>query len=79
MVFRTVFDANIYAGLEGAIQAQSCEKAYNRFKRHWVAAGSRIPTERSNIFAERGIKIVQELTAITPENLNLRFLLSNKM
>ena len=55
----------------------SYPKAITCFHTHWIKDESAIPTQRSNMCAERAIKVVQELNATNAETLNKWFLLFN--
>lgn len=72
------FRPQSHASLSEAVQNYA--KAYNSFIKHWKEEDTVIDTARSNICAECGIKCVQEIMKHTkiPENINKRFILSNK-
>ncbi len=73
-----LFDPNNYDQLETL--CAEFKKALKSVKTFWSQEPSPIPTQRSNICAERGIKILQDLKPLckSQQKLNLRFVLSNK-
>ena len=61
-------------------QVEKYPKAAVCLKTHWSTDPSPLNSQRSNICAERAIKVLQDLYPLcrSAEKLNLRFLLSNK-
>ena len=56
------------------------KKAHKSFLQNWVNNNTAIKTQRSNICAKQGIKIVQDIKPLccSSKTLNLEFILSNK-
>lgn len=54
-------------------------KALNSLRKFWSTEPTPIPTQRSNICAERAIKVMQDLLPLckSSEKLNVKFLLTN--
>ena len=71
------YDDNIFYKLFYAVQL--FEKAKKCLITHWSKLPSAIETQRSNICAERAIKVIQSLQYHSKETLNKRFILSNKL
>lgn len=61
-------------------EVQKYPKAASCLNNHWSIIPSPLNTQRSNICAERAIKVLQDLYPLcrSPDKLNLRFLMSNK-
>lgn len=73
-----MFDEQNYEDLHQ--QAEKYPKAAVCLKTHWSTNPSPVNTQRSNICAERAVKVLQDLYPLchSTRRLNLRFLLSNK-
>ena len=58
-----------------------CSPAQNCFQKHWSLQKSRVDVPRSNIIAERGVKLMEELKAgcKSDKNLNLKFVATNTL
>ena len=59
------YKKSIYQDLFRGITELSCPKALKCFQTHWVDIPSAVEVARSNVVAERGIKIMEEIQSIT--------------
>ena len=58
-----------------------CSPAQNCFQKHWSLQKFQVDVPRSNIIAERGVKLMEELKAgcKSDKNLNLKFVATNTL
>jgi len=74
---KQTYNSEIYEQLSEAVSR--FQKAKVCLDKHWVLEDSRIKdVQRSNICAERAIKVMQDIDCRTDKKLNLRFILTNK-
>jgi hypothetical protein len=73
------FTENAFKELHSAIAKFGCQKSIKCFKTHWVKEPSIIDVPRSNIVAERAVKIMEDIrsTCKSDKYLNIKFLNSN--
>ena len=73
------FKEDVYHELLSAVSKFDCQKATTCFKTHWVNQPSVVDVPRSNIVAERAVKVMEDIRARckTDKYLNLKFLNSN--
>ena len=71
----------IYDRLSIAITGLECTSAHTCLKTHWVREPSLIDIPRSNMVAERAVKVMEELHGIckTDKYLHLRFVATNNI
>ena len=55
------YSENVYDELFSAVSELKCSKAVNCFSTHWKREPSVLEVPRSNIVAERGVKLMEEL------------------
>jgi hypothetical protein len=72
-----LYQPMVFRSLEDSVKPY--KKALTCLYNHWSQASSPLNIPRSNMCAERAIKVMQELASLcrSPEKLNLRFILSN--
>jgi len=73
------YSENVYDELLFAVSALKCSKAVTCFSTHWNKEPSVLDVPRSNIVAERAVKVMEELhaTCKTDKYLNSKFINSN--
>lgn len=73
------YSENVYDELFSAVSELKCSKAVNCFSTHWKREPSVLDVPRSNIVAERGVKLMEELhaTCKTDKYLSCKFINSN--
>ena len=73
------YTENVYEELHSAISKFGCQKAIKCFETHWVNKPSIIDVPRSNIVAERAVKIMENIyaTCRSDKYLNIKFINSN--
>lgn len=75
------FDGNIYNKLLAAIRKTGCKNAEKCFKTHWCTDDSQIDIPRTNIIAERAVKLMEQLkeTCKNEKYLNFKFISKNDL
>src|SRR5215469_3900923 len=75
------YNNETYDRLLSYVKETKCQAAVKCFKRHWSNENSVIDTTRSNIIAERAIKLMQELNATCKSDkyLHLKFISKNNL
>ena len=74
-----MFNAEIHHKLMDGISELNCSAAMKCFLTHWNADNSVVDTPRTNICAERAVKLMEELhqKCKTDKYLNLKFIATN--
>lgn len=75
------YDEKIYTSLSTAISRLKCPPALKCFNTHWSREKSVIDLPRSNIIAERAVKLMKEMYPYSKrdEYLNLKFIATNTL
>jgi hypothetical protein len=73
------YSENTYNELHAAVSKLKCPKALQSFSKNWIKQPSVLDVPRSNMVAERAVKLMEELhnTCRTDKYLNSKFINSN--
>lgn len=71
--------SNIYQELDSGISVLSCPNALKSFRKHWVKEMSAVDVPRTNIVAERAVKLLEQIYQTCKSNkyVNVKFVNSN--
>ena len=81
LVFKSFFKPAVYNELKIALNKIGCKKGFNSLKKFWVQDDSVLNIPRTNLIAERAVKILQDVKATCKsyKYLNLKVLNKNSI